>query len=76
MNSVKVLTKLLDSKDTNSGVVRKVERGQIVVSTNRGAVITVPNSQLTVNPGDRVAISQGVIIDKISEQQDKPTYLV
>ncbi len=76
MNPIKDLKRVVLKDEAQSGVIKRVDRGQITISTNKGAIITAPNADLDVRPGDRVSMADGTIVEKISSGEDKPTYQV
>ena len=78
MNEVERMKSTLQRRTVapTRGTVQEIRNGQLVVRSSKGAIITVSAGDGTYGVGDRVVMSSGIVVEKITTGTGKTVYLV
>lgn len=64
------------SSTPTTGVVKAVNSSTVVVSTSKGPIEAATAGPVTYRKGDRVRLSDGVVIGRVSNSLGLPVYYV
>lgn len=78
MNDVERVRQIFQKKQRKpkSGTVMSVQGGQLVIRTTRGTVLSVAAGEGAYRQGDRVTLSDNIVVDKITTDDGKTIYVV